>query len=109
MNTRTEYLTEENSRVVRLSRALCSMLEDCEHRFGTKTVSDTLDMILRPVLRTIRKTHGEINVTFSENYLEKDLSFSITLTFTPKQKITLRGGQFAKEVKEFDKILREKQ
>jgi len=89
MNTKTEYLTEENSKVVRLSRALCITLEDIGLRLETKTINDTLAQLIQPIGRAIRHTHGKINVTVLFNILDN----SVTLKFEPKEKLRLREKQ----------------
>ena len=80
-------LTEENSKVIRLSRALCTIIEDLGERLDQKTINDTLNFLVRPIAHTVRTTHGKkLNVTFVSSGIE----YSIMLKFDVKEKFVAK-------------------
>ena len=82
-STKSEMLTEANSKAVRLSRALCTILEDMGSRLDQKTINDTLNAIIRPIAHVLRTTHAKkVNLEFVVSGVE----YSITLRFDVKEK-----------------------
>ena len=83
----SENLTEDNSKVVRLSKALCFVLEDIGARLDQKTINDTLNAIMRPVGHVIRRSHGKkLNLEVEISAIED----SITLKFSVSEKYVLK-------------------
>lgn len=83
----SETLNENNSKVVRLNRALCTILEDMGERLDQKTINDVLNAIIRPIAHVVRRSHGKkLNLEFEISAIED----SITLRVTVKEKYVVK-------------------
>ena len=79
-----EYLNKNNSKTVRLSRALISEIEDVSNSVEIGTVNDCLNEFMRPIAHALRKARSrqtEKGLKWNVSYdLTKDSSITITFS-----------------------------